>query len=315
MEQKSHITNELETAGPRAKYDAYAKRIFSDKYILAHILNATIPEFIGHPIDEIIECIESTPHVSSIPLYPGKTSQAIAGISTESKIPNEGEVFFDILFEAYTPDQNREKVIIDVEIQNKFHTGYDMTVRGDFYCARILSSELGREFDIPDYQNVVRIYSIWICTDCPRDIQNTITAFPRTTQKIFGNWNRQTQINTMTPIIVCLGKGKTLGKGAPLHHLLETIISKNLTVQQKLDILESEYGIKQSYDRKELLNSMCNLSEGIFQDGVKTGVTNANIETARNLRKNGVSMNVIKKSIPSLTPAELEAIEHEQPEN
>lgn len=330
MSQKTHAANALEAAADRAKYDACAKQIFADKPILAHILQATVREFRDHPIDEIITCIEDPPMISSAPLYPGKTNQAITGLSTESKIDGEGEAYFDILFAAYAPETH-EKLLIDVEIQNKFHVGYDIPIRAEFYGARILSSELDREFEIPDYQDIVRIYSIWVCIDCPHNVQGKIVAFPRTIENIFGEWTRPTRVNTVTPILVCLGKGKKLGQGAPLHHLLETIISDTLTVHEKLDILESEFGIKQSNDRKEHLNSMCNLSEGIFQKGIKQGIqegiqqgvkqgkaegaTEANFKTAKNLRKMGMPMESIQQAIPNLTSAQLEAIEREQPEN
>lgn len=338
--QKTHLSHELEVAGINAKYDAYAKRIFSDKSILARILNETTPEFRNYSPEKIISSIEETPQVSTIPIYPGKTAEAITGLPTESKIPNEGEVFFDILFYVVTPDDKHEKIIVDIEIQNKFNPGYDLTIRGDFYCSRIMSAQLGSEFNIPNYGDIKKVYSIWICFDCPADVQNTIVEFSSVKTEIFGHFTRTMRIKNSSVILVCLGKGDNTGKGTNLHRLLETIISKELSVHQKETILESEFGIRRKQDRKELLQNMCNLSEGIFQDGynkgyqkgreeastlskgifqdgydkgydegLQKGVQKLILASAINLFRRGVALEVIAQSIPELTDDDLKNIQ------
>lgn len=118
-------------------------------------------------------------------------------------------------------------------------------------------------------------------------------------EKGLGEYNNYT--------IICLGKGKNRGKGTPLHHLLETLFAPDLTPIQKEAILENDFGITKTIKRKELLTQMCNLSEGIWNQ--------ARQETAMKLLKNlfinGVSLDIVKKSAPEFSEAELIAIQEE----
>jgi predicted transposase YdaD len=51
-----------------------------------------------------------------------------------------------------------------------------------------------------------------------------------------------------------------------LHRLLGTLLSKKLTPDEKLKIIENEYDIPMEDDFREELGSMCNLSQGIVED-------------------------------------------------
>ena len=109
METKSHIANALEVADEKARYDDCAKKILSNKVILAHIMKDTMAEFKDVPLDTTMQCIEGTPDVGIVPLYPGKEKpEAITGLPTEDIVPNEGEVRYDIRFYAVTPDSHEK---------------------------------------------------------------------------------------------------------------------------------------------------------------------------------------------------------------
>jgi hypothetical protein len=51
-----------------------------------------------------------------------------------------------------------------------------------------------------------------------------------------------------------------------LHRLLGTLLSKRLTPNEKLKIIENEYDIPMEDDFREELGSMCNLSQGIVEE-------------------------------------------------
>ena len=48
-----------------------------------------------------------------------------------------------------------------------------------------------------------------------------------------------------------------------------------MSVDEKNEILEEEFHIEMEGDRKELLRSMCNLSQGIMEQGIKLGTEQA----------------------------------------
>ena len=61
------------------------------------------------------------------------------------------------VFLAWIP-KSREKIrlIINVEAQKKYYAGYSLTTRGVFYGARMISAQLGTEFEIPEYDKIKR---------------------------------------------------------------------------------------------------------------------------------------------------------------
>ena len=66
----------------------------------------------------LANCIEGEPEVGIHPVHPGKGKlEAIVGMNTESKIPNEGEITFDVRCYAMTKGKERVKLIINVEAQ------------------------------------------------------------------------------------------------------------------------------------------------------------------------------------------------------
>ena len=106
----------------------------------------TVEEFKNYSIEVIRECIEGKPEIAALKIRPGYTPEAIVGSSTEDKEIGEGEITYDIRFYAITPDGNHIKLIVNVEAQKKYYPGYDLVTRAIFYCARMLSSQLDREF-------------------------------------------------------------------------------------------------------------------------------------------------------------------------
>ena len=108
--------------------------------------------------------IEGEPEISSVPVEPGMTnSPHIRGISTEDRVPYEQVVFYDIRFYVRNPkvDEN-VGIVIGIEAQKSFYPGYDLVTRGIYYAARMISSQMGVEFTGENYNQIKKVYSIWI---------------------------------------------------------------------------------------------------------------------------------------------------------
>ena len=56
-----------------------------------------------------------------------------------------------------------------------------------------------------------------------------------------------------------------------LHRLLGALLSKELSADEKLNIIESEYDIPVEDSIRKDVNVMCNLSQGIKEDGIAIG--------------------------------------------
>ena len=83
-------------------------------------------------------------------------------MNTESNIPGEGEVTFDIRFYMLTKAKTRIKIILNIELQNKYHQIYHYEPRAVFYTARMISEQLDRELTTRNYDGLKKVYSIWI---------------------------------------------------------------------------------------------------------------------------------------------------------
>ena len=64
MKVKTYFANEMEAAGRKAQYDSEAKKILSDKTILAWILKYTVRELDGYTVEEIRGFMEEDPEIS-----------------------------------------------------------------------------------------------------------------------------------------------------------------------------------------------------------------------------------------------------------
>lgn len=160
MKRKTWISRELDTAGIKAQYDEHVKRILGSRQVLARILKGTIEGYHSYSPEEITLWIEPDIEIASVPLCPGEEKmddRLINGENTESKVPGEGTITYDIRFRAFLPGKNKKaeiKLLINVEAQKKFYVKYRIVTRGIFYGARMLSEQLDREFSNSEYDKL-----------------------------------------------------------------------------------------------------------------------------------------------------------------
>ncbi len=273
---ETHIAQVIDIAKENAQYDTEVKNILSDKNILAWILSRVTEEFQGMSIEEIVQCIEGEPMVSKVYTAAGKFNESIIGRDTQDKVSGEGEVRFDILFHAVTPKRERIKIIINVEAQKDFYPGYDLVTRGIYYGARLISSQKEREFSGDSYDDIKKVYSIWVCMNAPKHLQNTITEYKIQQNKVYGNYSKPARYDLMSVIMICLGnpddEDTAYNTYQKLLRLLSVLASEEMQTQEKLYILEEEYHIKATRELEGKVNIMCNWSEGV-RDRITKKVT------------------------------------------
>ena len=72
-----------------------------------------------------------------------------------------------------------------------------------------------------------------------------------------------------------------------LHRLLGALLSKELTVDEKLNIIGNEYDIPVEEDFRKDVGVMCNLSQGIKEDGIAIGKAMAEVQIIVTMHNNG----------------------------
>ena len=254
---------------------------------------------------DIVPLIEGEPYISSVPVEPGLTntekesnSECIAselantdkevndgrivGLNSENTEINEGMIRFDIIFyvrmpsKSNTADNNAtdkesrlSQIIINVEAQKSEPQKYDILNRAIFYVSRMISSQKGRDFENSDYNNIKQVYSIWVCMNMP---ENSMSHIHLLKDDLIDKHNWHGNLDLLNIIMVGLSNNLPPHDDTyEMHRLLSALLSKDLTVNEKLDIIGNEYDIPVENNLREDVNVMCNLSQGIKEDGIAIG--------------------------------------------
>ena len=291
---KNSLASALNIADAKAKYDENIKNILSDKEILAWLLKNAATEFADLTIEEIIGCIEGEPEVSTVEVNPGGTNKTgefprkITGIKNEDKVPNEGTIYYDIRFYAYVPkERKRIKIILNLEAQKEFYPGYQIVTRGVFYGGRMISAQLDTEFEIPNYDDLKKVYSIWICVEAPQYIGNSISSYSLEKKDIVAGIpdNRQSY-DKLSVVMICLNE--KMEKKTEFLEMMNTLLSQTKTVEEKKRELEEKFHISMESKLGERVNLMCNLSDLVEERGIKKGKEEGREEGREEERKNSV---------------------------
>ena len=314
----TELKNSVKATDKKAQYDTSAKRLLGQKSILAHILVKTVDEFKGMNPKDVVSYIEGTPYISTVSVEPGLTNvvnekggQRIVGFNAENAELNEGLVRFDIVFYVRMPsagstEDGLSQIIINVEAQKDEPSGYEILNRAIFYVSRLISSQKERDFENSSYDDIKRVYSIWVCMNME---ENTMSHIHLTKDDVIGSYEWKGKMDLLN--IVMLGLAKELpghNEMYELHRLLGALLSQELTIDEKLNIIGNEYDIPIEENLRKDVSVMCNLSQGIEEKGIAIGEARVIIK----MYKNGFTAEQIAAAIDKETEEVRAIIEGEK---
>ena len=273
MEVENILAKNLTMAGENAAYDAACKRLLANKIILAWIMKSCIKEYNHLEVNEIADrYIEGNPQIGKTALHPDESEQ-IRGSNTEDSTISEGTVTYDIRFLAIVPNTGETiSLIINVEAQNDFYPGYPIIKRGIYYCSRMISSQYGVEFTNSHYENIKKVYSIWVCANPPQKRKNTINRYFIKEENLVGSAKEETEnYDLITAVVICLGHSED-DEYAGVLKLLDVLLSSEKAPEEKKQILQDDFDIKMTRTLESEVQSMCNLSKGIEEKGIQKGL-------------------------------------------
>ena len=287
----TEIKNTILTTDKDAQYDESAKRLLGQKSILAHILVKTVDEFAGMDPKEVVSYIEGEPFINTVPIETGLTNAVIknagsrvVGLNSENPELHEGMIRFDIIFYVRMRD-GLSQIIINVEAQKDEPNGYDILNRAIFYVSRMISSQKERDFSNSNYNDIKRVYSIWVCMNMP---ENSLEHIHLVKDSIVNSHAWKGKMDLVN--IVMIGLSEELPKHEEkyeLHRLLGALLSQDLTVNEKLDIIGNEYAIPMEKDFREDVSIMCNLSLGIREDATEAATKATTLKFVISMYKKG----------------------------
>ncbi|MBD8932335.1 MAG: hypothetical protein EGQ79_09430, partial [Ruminococcus sp.] len=218
----------------KAQYDECVKKLLGHKIILAHILAKSVDEFRGMRPEEVVHLIEGEPLISKVPVGLGLTNKIvgvdekgneIVGLNTENSEVYAGYVRFDIIFYVRTKD-GRSQIIINIEAQKTDPTDYDILNRAIFYVSRLISSQKERDFENSSYDDIKRVYSIWVCMNME---ESSMSHVHLTKEDLIGSYEWKGNLDLLN--IIMLGLAKNLpehDETYELHRLLGALFAEGL---------------------------------------------------------------------------------------
>lgn len=235
MKRKSILYKDLEVSRAKEIYDESCKNIFANKIILAWIMKSCMKEYKDCNIRDIADhYIEGIPEISQREVHRDETPASDPG-----KIRGE----------------NTEDKAVNEEIVR-----YDIMFRailpqGQEKIELIINIEAQKDF-YPGYPLIKRgIY--YGCRMISSQYGTTFTnSHYEKIQKVYSIW-------------VCFNPPEKRKNSINIYSVKEkNVVGK---VKEKEKILENEYGITMTYEEKEAVEKMCNLSEYVWEKGLTYG--------------------------------------------
>ena len=282
------LASDIEMENLFIQYDKSIKKVLANKPILARILKFTVHELSMLSLQQIESCIDgNSVMLGQTFVEPGLSNPKIISKQLEDDISGEGRIVYDLRFEVNLPDGEKTKIIINIEAQRKSNPGYSIVNRGIFYIARLLSAQLNTEFtnngsDSAQYDNMKKVYSIWICMDCPEDKKDSIVSYSLKPEILYQGNNRLNIDYTYdyVGVVVVHLSGNPECSQNQLIGMLDTLLSK-MDVKSKKQKLQEEFQLPMTVEIDQEVSDMCNLSLGLWEEAVTKGKLEGLVEGER----------------------------------
>ena len=273
------LATDIESENLRIQYDKSIKRVLANKPILARILKFTVHELVSLPIQQIENCIDNDSiMIGQTFVEPGLSNTKILSAQLDDDVQGEGRIVYDLRFAVYLPSGEMTKIIINVEAQRKSNPGYSIVNRGIFYAARLISSQLNIEFannglNSAQYDNMKKVYSIWICMDCPENKKDSIVSYSLTPDILYQGTESldiDYTYDLMTVAVVHLSGDAEQSKNQ-LIGMLDTLLG-DMDVKRKKQKLQEDFHIPMTVEIDQGVTDMCNLSAGLWEKAMTEGI-------------------------------------------
>lgn len=226
-EEAGIIQTDEQSEPKKIKHDQIAKSLLKLRTVLAWILKSTTDEFKRMDLSEVEKWVFN-PAIGS-DTSDNEVPPQIPMAGTESSSLNDGSRYFDVKFYTKDPKKPEDSIslIINIEAQTKFKAEDYIHKRAEYYLSRLISGQNNTIFANDNFEKIKKVYSIWICTDPIAKYRNTITVFPRTSKKLYGNAKaKKGAYDTSTYIIV--GLNDNYDSNCKIIRMLDLLLTEEI---------------------------------------------------------------------------------------
>ena len=271
------VRRAAQNPSPHQMLDAALKQLLALKGVLAAILQGCVPEFAGETLQDIAnKYIEGEPEIGSVGVYPDETNikgDSIVGLNTEDTTVTEGRVTYDIRFRARAPKSHDSvELIINVEAQNNAAPGYSLVSRAVYYCCRMISAQKGVEFAGERFDDIKKVYSIWICPKPQAEKRGTIVGYDMAETPLLGSSTEDRQHYDLLAIRMIYLPGADGEEGEGFMRALDGLLSPQKSTDYKLNLLQEDFKIPATHSIRNEVQTMCDYSTVVEQTGLERGL-------------------------------------------
>ena len=154
-----------------------------------------------------------------------------------------------------------------------------------YYSCRMISSRKERDFTDSSYSDILPVYSIWLCMN-RKEASLEYTHLQH--EVLHGKPFRHGPLNQINIFLVGVPSVvPEAGEGNALFRFLGTLFSRSMKAAEKTRIMETEFGIAMQKTVESEVLGMCNLGQGIYEEGMEKGMEKGRQEGMEKGRQEG----------------------------
>ena len=242
--------------------DQIIKMILREKPVLSVLMKELIEEYSPYSLREIEQCIEPQ---GDVPLH----SRLTPGHRNENN-EDYRSIYFDSLVYASLPqDHGKIAMIINPEAQGVLKGKSHVLSRGNYYTSRNISMQVGKFFDHGQYDDIVKVVSIWIVFNAPLYKQGCINRYRMREEHILGNvCEDEKYFDKQEIIVLYLGYEENESVSS---NVLRILLDESMTAAKKKEELK-KYNFKLTESLAEEVEEMCDYSVYLEQKYMEKGL-------------------------------------------
>ncbi|MCD8029170.1 MAG: hypothetical protein LUF02_11075 [Erysipelotrichaceae bacterium] len=252
------IADELDK---KTQFDEQCKHILSDSQILAYIIKCCVKECHNISMKNLTEYFKKHPAIT------GKEDTSISGT----------KIIYDIFVTVDSPilDDNNVGLIINIEPQKSRYLPYRLERRAIHNNSRLISQQKGIDFIKSNYNDLKKVYSIWIVYKHARiddGVIGTISyEYKETGRKVKGISKKKLKQMSekikrikndidLSDIILIYPCVEYQEEDESISNFFSLLFTDSKTPNEKKLLIENKYGIMMTEKKLEEVDNICNMS-------------------------------------------------------